>query len=143
MAEIQRADDYGRKLVILALAVVLLGGAVLWVQLEVWLTEIRRMPVESARESLTTVSSWNVGIVTVAICLAGCHCWWWGKRVRQTLRFPPPGATVARDTIILSGQAAASRGMQLQFLGVTLILCAAAVAVVSWWVLRMLGSVHS
>ncbi len=142
MAEIQRADQQSRKLAILALVVLLLGGAVLSIQFESWLTEVRRMPVESARESLTTVFSWSVGIGTVAIALAGCHVWWWGRRVRRALRFPPPGATVLRDTIILSGQAAASRGMLLQFLGVTLILCAAAVAVVSWWVLRMLGSIH-
>jgi hypothetical protein len=143
MAEIQRADDHGRKLAIIALAVLLLGGAVLSIQFESWLTEVRRMPVESARKSLMTAFSWSVGIGTVAICLAGCHLWWWGRRVRCTLRFPPPGATVLRDTIILSGQAAASRGMLLQFLGVTLILCATAVVVVSWWMIRMLGGVHS
>ena len=142
MAEIQRADQQSRKLAILALVVLLLGGAVLSVEFEALLTEVRRMPVESARESLTTVFSWSVGIGTVAIALAGCHVWRWGRRVRHTLRFPAPGATVMRDTIILSGHAAASRGTLLQFLGITLILCAAAVAVVSWWVLRMLGSIH-
>ncbi len=122
--------------------VLLLGGAVLSIQFESWLTEVRRMPDEAARKFLSTIFSWSVGIGTVAIALAGCHVWWWGRRVRRAQRFPPPGATVLRDTIILSGQAAASRGMLLQFLGATLILCAADVAVVSWWVLRMLGSIH-
>lgn len=142
MAEIQRADDHCRKLAILALVVVLLGGAVLSVQFESWLTEVRRLPVEAARESHMTVFSWSMGIGTVAICLTGCHFWRWGRRVRRTLRFPPPGTTVFRDTVILSGQAAASRGMLLQFLGVTLILCATGVAVVSWWVIRLLGTVQ-
>ena len=142
MAEIQRADSHSRKLAILALVFALLGGVALLVQFESWLADVRSMPVETARESLTTVFSWCVGIGTVAIALAGCHFWWWGRRVRHALRFPPPGATVLRDTVALEGQAAASRGMVLQIVGVTLILCGAGVAVVSWWVLRMLGSDH-
>jgi hypothetical protein len=32
--------------------------------------------------------------------------------------------------------------MLLQFLGITLILCAAGVAVGSWWAVRTLGAVH-
>ena len=75
MAEIQRADKQSLKLAILALVMLLLGGVVLSVQFEAWLAEVRRMPIESARKSLTTVFSWSVGIVTVAIALAGCHVW--------------------------------------------------------------------
>jgi hypothetical protein len=142
MAEIQRADMQRLKLAILALVMLLLGGVVLSVQVEAWLAEVRRMPVEFARKPLTTVFSWSVGIVAVAIALAGCHVWRWARRGRQTLRFPPPGATVVRDTVVLVGRSAESRGTLLQVLGVTLILCAAGVAVVSWWVLRMLGNIH-
>ena len=142
MAEIQRADAYYRKLAILALAALLLGGAVFLVQFESWMEDVRSMPVEAARESLTTVFGWSVGIGTVAICLAGCHFWWWGRRIRRALRFPPPGATVLRDTVILEGEAAASRGRLLQFLGVILIFCAVTVVTGSWWILRMLGTVH-
>jgi hypothetical protein len=142
MADIQRADDRIRKLAILALAVVLLGGAVLSVQFESWLIDVRSMPVESSRESFTRVFSWSVGMGTMVIILGGCHVWWWGRRVRRALRFPPPGATVLRDTVVLEGQAAASRGMLLQVFGVTLILCAVAVAVGSWWILKMLDNVQ-
>jgi len=142
MAEIQRADDRNRRLAILALAVVLLGGVLLSVQFESWLTDVRHRPVEVARESLTRVFRWCVRIGTVTIALAGCHFWWRGRRVRHTLRFPPPGTTVLRDTVILSGDAAASRGTMLQIVGVTLILCAATIAVGSWWALKMLGAVH-
>jgi len=142
MADIQRADSRSRKFAILALAGILFGGVVLSVQFESWIEDVRSVPVEAARESLTTVFSWSVGIGTVVIALAGCHFWWWGRRVRRTLRFPPPGATVLRDTAILEGEAAASRGRLLQFLGVTLIFCAVAVVIGSWLILRMLGAVH-
>jgi hypothetical protein len=79
---------------------------------------------------------------TMVVILGGCHVWWWGRRVRRALRFPLPGTTVLRDTVVLEGQAAASRGTLLQIIGVTLILCAAGVAVVSWWVFRMLSIGH-
>lgn len=142
MADIQRADSRSRKFAILALAGILFGGVVLSVQFESWIEDVRSMPVAAARGSLTTAFSWSVGIGTIAISLAGCHFWWWGRRVRRTLRFPPPGAMVLRDTVILEGEAAASRGRLLQFLGVTLIFCAVAVVIGSWWILRMLGAVH-
>ncbi|MGQ0554522.1 MAG: hypothetical protein ACT4PN_01065 [Nitrospiraceae bacterium] len=104
MADIQRADRRSRKFAILALAGILFGGVVLSVQFESWMDNMRSMPVEAARESLMTVFSWSVGIGTVAICLTGCHFWWWGRRVRHALRFPPPGATILRDTVVLEGE---------------------------------------
>lgn len=140
MAEIQRADDHSRRRVIVVLIVTSLGGVVLLVQLESWLTAVREMPTEAAQESLTRVFSWCVGIGSLApyllVVAAGG-----GRRVLAWLRFPLPGARVLRDTVILSGQAAASRGMLLQAFGIILILCAASVAAVSWWVLKKFGSI--
>ncbi len=142
MADIQRADDHYRKLVIFALAGILFGGVLLSIQFESWIEDVRSMPVEAARESLTAVFSWSIGIGIVAIAVTGCHFWWWGRRVRRALRFPLPGAIVVRDTVVLEGQAAASRGTVLQICGVTLILCATGVAVISWWAVRTFGAVH-
>jgi len=142
MAESQRADDRSRKLAIFALTGILLGGVMFLVQFESWLADVRSMPVKAARESLTTVFSWSVVIGTVVIGLAGCHFWWWGRCVRCALRFPPPGATFLRDTVVLEGQAAASRGTVLQIFGVTLVLCTAGIAVGSWWAMRALCAVH-
>lgn len=142
MADIQRADDHYRKLALFTLAGILFGGVLLSIQFESWIEDVRRMPVEAARESLTTVFSWSVGIGMVAITLTGCHFWWWGRRVRRALRFPLPGAIVIRDMVVLEGQAAASRGTVLQIFGATLVLCATGVAVISWWAVRMFGAVH-
>jgi len=142
MADIQRADDHYRKLVIFALAGILSGGVLLSVQFESWIEDVRSMPVEAARESLTRVLSWSAGIGTVAIAVVGCYFWWWGRRVRRTLRFPLPGATVLRDTVVLEGQAAASRGTLLQIFGATLVLCATGVAVIAWWAVRTFDAIH-
>ncbi len=110
MVEIQQADARSRKVAILVLIAVLICGAVLVIVFEDWLVQVRSMPVEAARESLTAVFRWSVGMGAVAVSLAGCHFWWSGRRVRRALRFPLPGATVLRDTIVLEGRAAASRG---------------------------------
>ena len=108
MAEIQRADDQSRKLAIVAVVMVLIGGVVLWMVFEEWMAEVRGLPVEAARQSLSRVFVLCMGIMIVCVCVVSWHCWRVGERVRQTLRFPPPGATVVRDTVVLSGQAAAS-----------------------------------
>lgn len=141
MAEIQRADDRSRRLAIVALIMVMSGGVVLWGVFEDWMTEVRSLPVETAKQSLSRVFLLCMGIMIVCVCIVGWHSWWVGRRVRQTLRFPPPGAMVVRDTVVLSGQAAATRGRLLQVFGVILILCAMVLEVVAWWVLNMLRGV--
>jgi hypothetical protein len=142
MAAIQRADARSQKMAILTVIAVLIGGAVLGTVFQGWITVVSGMPLDTAIASLTTAFNWSVGIGTVVLGAAGCHFWWRGNRVRQTRRFPHPGALVIRDTVVLEGQAAVSRGTVLQILGVTLIVCAVSVAVMSWWILRKLMSFH-
>ncbi len=138
MAEIQRADDRSRKVMIIMLILVLISGAAIWMVFEEWMAEMRSLPVEAARTSLFRVFPLCMAIMVVCVCVAGWHCWRVGERVRRSLRFPPPDATVVRDTVVLSDQAAVSRGRLLQIFGVILILCAIGLAVMSWLVLKML-----
>jgi hypothetical protein len=141
VADIQRADERSRKLVIVALIVVTVGGVVLWGVFEDWMIAVRSLPVEEAKQSLSKVFLLCIGIMILGVCVIGWYCWLIGGRVRQTLRFPPPGMKVVRDTIVLSGQAAAARGRLLKVLGLILMFCAMALGVMSWWVLNMLRSV--
>ncbi|MDR4467825.1 MAG: hypothetical protein MRJ68_05920 [Nitrospira sp.] len=141
MAEIQRADDRSRKLAIVAVILVLIGGVVLWMVFEEWMAEVRSLPVEEAKQSLSRVFLLCMGIMIVCVCIVGWHSWWVGERVRQTLRFPPPDAKVVRDTVVLSGQAAAARGRLLKVFGVILMFCAMALGVMCWWVFTMFPGV--
>lgn len=141
MAEIQRADEQSRKLAIVALIMVLIGGVVLWMVFDEWMAELRDSPIEEAKQSLSRAFLLCMGIMIVCVCIVGWHCWRVGERVRQTLRFPPPGATVVRGTVVLSGQAAVSRGRLLQVFGVILILGAIALGVMSWLVFVMVHGV--
>lgn len=141
MAEIQRADDRSRRLAIVVLIVVLIGGVALWMVAEECMVKVRSLPVDVAKQSLSMVFSLCMGIMTVCVCLAGWHCWRVGERVRHAMRFPPPNTSVVRDTTVLTGQAAVSRGRLLQVFGVILILCALGLAVMSWSVLKMIHGV--
>lgn len=141
MAEIQRADDRSRRFAIGVLIMVLIGGFALWMAFEEWMVEVRSLPVDSAKQSLSMVFSMCISIMTVCVCIAGWHCWRVGERVRHPMRFPPSNTSVVRDTTVLTGQAAVSRGRLLQVFGVILILCAIGLAVLSWLVLKMIHGV--
>ena len=48
-----------------------------------------------------------------------------GRQIVRAERFPPPGATVLRDTVVLRGRAARRRGLLLQSLAMFLIVATA------------------
>lgn len=141
MAEIQRADARRRRLVILVLVVMLIGSAALWMVFEGWMVEVRGLPVEAARRSLSRVFVLCMGIMIICVGIVGWHCWQVGERVRQTLRFPPPDAKVVRDTVVFTGQIAAARGRLLKVLGLILMFCMLALGMMSWWVFTIFHGV--
>lgn len=142
MAEIQRADEQSRRLAIGALIVVVIGGVAFGMVSEEWIAQVRSLPVEEAKQSLSRVFVLCMGMLILSVCLVAGHFWCVGERVRQTLRFPPAGATVVRDTVVLSGQAAATRGRLLKVFGVVLMFCAIALGVMSWLVLNMVHGIR-
>ncbi|MBI1736814.1 MAG: hypothetical protein HYR51_16730 [Candidatus Rokubacteria bacterium] len=48
-----------------------------------------------------------------------------GRQIVRAERFPPPGATVVRDTVVLRGRAARRRGLLIQGLGLFLVAASA------------------
>ena len=141
MADIQRADDHSRRFAIVVLIMMLIGGVALWVVCEEWIIEVRGLPVDAAKQSLSRVFSLCVGVMAVCVGSAGWHCWRVGGRVRYAMRYPPPNTSVIRDMAVLTGEAAVSRGKLLQMCGVILLLCTIGLAVMSWFVLTMIQDV--
>jgi hypothetical protein len=82
MAEIQRADARRRRLVILVLVVMLIGSAALWMVFEGWMVEVRSLPVEAARQSVSRVFVLYMSIMIICVGIVGWHCWQVGERVR-------------------------------------------------------------
>src|SRR5206468_3369874 len=63
-----------------------------------------------------------------------------GRRILRSGEYPPPGARVIRDTPILGGSEAESRGRVLQGLSVFLIAIAVAMGTLLWWLASLLAS---
>jgi hypothetical protein len=58
-----------------------------------------------------------------------------GRRIVRAERFPPPGTTVFRDTVVLRGRAARRRGLLIEALAVFLLSAAATgIATLLWLV---------
>jgi hypothetical protein len=76
-------------------------------------------------------------VLTVTPLFAfGIYVWRLGMRVSRDRVFPPEGQRVLRDTLIVTGDAAAARGARLKCIGVTAIAAAALLALALWHTLR-------
>ena len=144
MSQIQPADPIARKKAILILGVAtVVGGSVLFAIdsyhacLEQWIIN----ESVSLDEKLTWVL---MGLVVLALPLlfAAGHFWRMGQFVIDAQRFPPPGLPVLRDTFVLTGKDALSRGRLFQCGAVFLGGCSLALPVMLWWVLKsLLGNI--
>ncbi len=66
------------------------------------------------------------------------YLWFFGGRVMRAQRFPLPGQRVIRDTAILEGQAAITRGRGLKIAAAFLCLAAIVLCSMFWWLASML-----
>lgn len=87
-----------------------------------WMAEIREMEPARARKAVASALLWCACTVALPIVALGTYLWSVGARVRREERFPLPRARLVRDTPILTGRAARTRGVALQVLGVFLLL---------------------
>ncbi len=141
--EIQRADPQRRRQ---ALAVVLLtlafGALALWA-LQRWFREVRSLygsDAQSLKEQLAFVLSASSAALVVLVLLVGMWLWRIGNHVRGAGRFPPPGARLVRDSVVLHGAAAARRGRLLHVLAAALLICALGLGAATWRLHSLLAS---
>jgi hypothetical protein len=139
--ELVRADPRLRWFAVaIAIALAAAGGFGLWTVLR-WLDGMRE-PSPASMAQLLAASVWLMGTTIVLLAALGAYFWHYGKRVRAASLYPPPGARVVRDTVVLRGTAALRRGMVFQGLGVLFVLCCAGLAFVAWRFLALF-SVHA
>jgi hypothetical protein len=68
------------------------------------------------------------------------YLWSLGGKVVRAQEFPPPGVRVIRDTPVVSGERAVSRGRLLKVLALGCGIAAAVLAVLLWRLTLLLGS---
>lgn len=138
--EIQRADRRLRFLAALMLMAAVAVGAVALLLLQGWLAELKQLAFVDAQPRLLAAFAWISGSACIMLLALGIHVWRVGARVRAAAQFPPPGARVLRDTVVLRGVAAIRRGRFIQGAGVVLMLCVPALLAASWRLYSVLAT---
>jgi hypothetical protein len=136
MTEIRKADPVARRR---ALWQVVLGaavGAALILGLERCRAPLRDWllsePAELPRR-VRLVLFIAGSLVSVPLIALAMYLWAMGARVIRAGEFPPPGYAVIRDTPVLVGTAAVSRGRSLKALALSLAAGAALWWLLLWW----------
>ncbi|MBM3341060.1 MAG: hypothetical protein FJY56_02960 [Betaproteobacteria bacterium] len=140
MPEIQRADPRQRRvaMVIALLAIALVTG--IYFVLAGYIDQLRALPPAQAKPALVSILGWSTAVVCVMVCALGWHGWRQGRQIRSAGRFPLPHTKVIRDTIVLSGRDAHTRGRIVQGIGAALILSSGALAIAVWRLLSFVTS---
>ena len=142
MTDVRRADPAARRRAVVMVGLLTIAGAVALVAFERY-----RIPLQDWFSSRRDDVAYRMGLVLVMIALAAAgpllglsfYLWSLGARICRVKEFPPPGYRVIRDTAVVRGPAALSRGRGLQLLAVGLALAAGGLSVALWRLARALG----
>ena len=93
----------------------------------------------AAMDSLAAALWYTALLGSAGASAFGVYVWRLAARVQAALRFPPPGLTVVRDTVILVGQAAVRRAYVLRVIGVLLVVAGASLVLAVSFILHRLG----
>jgi hypothetical protein len=142
MSEIQKADPAARRQAILLVIFGMAIGALLIAGFEQfrepfyeWLTS---EPAESARRAKLALYT-SAFVLCAPLIGFAIYLWLLGARVLRAQRYPPPGMRVIRDTPVVEGRGATTRGHVIQIFAVCLGIGAALFWVFFWWIARTIG----
>lgn len=133
--DIQKADPQARRRAMLAVIIAIPTAMVARYFLQ---THQSSLIDWIRRDPKTTVARVRLVFAFIAVSLSGPvlifsgYLWQFGRRTKETLRFPPAGTAVLHDTPILSGGRARRRGQALQLIAGFLTLAAMAMAFFLW-----------
>jgi len=115
---IVRADKKARRLAMVILA----GGLLLGVSLMLWVMPwVQRSLERQGRETALRALQVMTAIVFLSLAPFSVYLYWYGWRVVRSRRMPPPGTRVIRDTKVIEGDAAVTRGRLAMALAVILL----------------------
>lgn len=136
MNDVQKADSEARRKALWVLIFAAALGGLLISGFEhfrepfqAWLVSDPAQTARRARLALS-VSILILSVPTVAFAI---HLWLLGRKVLLAQQFPPPGYRVIRDTPIVRGAAAVTRGHAIQIFAVCLGMGAGILCLFIWW----------
>lgn len=142
MSEIRKADPVARRRAILVVIFGTAVGALLIAGFEElrepfhdWL---RSDPAETPRRARLAIGLSAVLLAAPLIAFA-VYLWLLGAKVLRAQQFPPPGFRVIRDTPVIDGHGAVTRGHAIQVFAVCLGLGAVVLCLFFWWLVGTLA----
>ena len=142
MSETQKADSTARRQAVLAVIFGAAVGGLLIAGFDHFREPFREWllsdPAEMPRRARLAMFG-SAFVVSAPLIAFAVYLWLLGARVLRAQKFPPPGARVIRDTPVIGGPAAVTRGQLIQVLALCLGLGAALLWLFFWWLSRTVG----
>ena len=135
MTALRRADPTARRTVALLLVVGTCMGALLLVafaRYRIPLSDWMLADPGSSAQRVKMVFRVLVALLLAPLLALAAYLWSLGGKVVRAREFPPPGLRVIRDTPIVTGERAVSRGRLLKVLALGCGIALAALAVLLW-----------
>jgi hypothetical protein len=142
MTEVRRADPAARRQAVRFVILGALIGSVLIVGFERYRTPVRDWLLSKPEElahRVKLVFLLSAVVLSAPLLAFAVYLWSLGANVLRARQFPPPGYRVMRDTPVIGGRAAVSRGRAFKLLA----LCLGIASVLLWLLLWRLAWVLS
>ncbi len=135
MTDVRRADSAVRRQVVYILVVGMLFGALLITGFEHYRIPLRDWilsePGAFSQRAKAVFLVLALFLIAPMLALA-VYLWSLGGRVLRTQEFPPPGVRVIRDTPVITGERAISRGRLFKVLALACGIATVALAFLLW-----------
>lgn len=141
--EIVKADKGLRNRVVAALIAVAVLGAVCIRALNWTLDELARSAEpasEAAMGTLRTLFAFLTTMMAVTLIGAGTYLAFFSAKILKLSRFPPVGFRVIKDTRVVTGKQARTRGVAGIGLATLLILAGSTLPVLAWRLMSVLSA---
>jgi hypothetical protein len=142
MSEIQKADPAARRQALLVVLCAAAIGGLLISGFEHLRDPFREWllsePSETARRGKLAVYV-SAFVLSAPLIAFAVYLWLLGARVLRAQQFPPPGFRVIRDTPVVRGPAAVTRGQVIQVLALLLGVGGALLWLFFWWLAQSIG----
>ncbi len=143
MIDIRKADPDFRRQIVLVLVVGTLVGALLILGFEQYHIPLRDWIL--SEPGVLTKRVKVVFLLLAAFLIApllalAVYLWTFGGSVLRAREYPPPGLRVIRDTPVITGEGAVSRGRLLKVLALACGIASIALGLLLWWLASLLIS---
>jgi hypothetical protein len=124
MGEIHRADPAIRRLMLYVVVIIAAVGAAGVAVFQRWFANVQLLPADEAWAELVGALTWIGGAMLVLVLATSVYALRLGSKIKRVGQYPLSEARTLRDTVILQGKPARSRGNLLQMIGALLLVLA-------------------